>query len=114
MAKHAVAAEKDGRAPSLAWNLVLRAGKRVGNPDIDEVIPERGRQELFGAGKRREGVFLERAAAIEPVDQGISKHIDAAADQPVSGAVRAVAEPDNSTIVDLHHPIARSIGQRPD
>src|SRR6516165_5569951 len=114
MIEHSVTVEKDGWAPTLAWNFVLRAGERVRNADIDEIAFERHRQQLFGTGKQWEDVFLERTAATEPVGQRTLEHRDAAAHQPTSRTLRASAKSGKSTVVNFDHPITGSIRQQSD
>jgi hypothetical protein len=45
----------------------------IGNPDIDEIIPERHPEQLFVTNEPRNDILFERAARTKPIDQGPPK-----------------------------------------
>src|SRR6266480_761532 len=91
--EHAVSVEKSGRPLTLTRNLSLRAGERLGKPDIDEIPLVRDSQKLVAMSQKREYVFFERIPWAKNVDQSAPAGIDAAADESASRMMRTVAEP---------------------
>ena len=65
---HAITIEKDGRPLSPPRDLVLSAGKRLRDTDIDKVFLKGHPEQLVVTGEPRKDILFERAAGTEPVD----------------------------------------------
>src|ERR1700736_2757326 len=114
MVEYPVSVEKDGCTAPLRRHLMLRAGKRVGYPDIDEVSVEWHPQQPLAIREGWQHFCFERAAGRKIVGQRPAKEIVPRVHEPPFRALRALAEPGHSDAVEFDHPVTRIVRQRPE